>query len=101
LMEGVKMWLSSQVYKNLFLNIYSWILTVTTLRSSLRMYVFLVYNKISFSRSLVCYKLTRPCFPNSLSYNSVWIWFPYGGSYTQCCSRNTEQSSRFFSFMCT
>jgi hypothetical protein len=61
-MESVKMWLRSrrqtsltQAYKSLFPDMTSVsILAVTTLSSSLSIYVFFVYNKILFSNFLFC-----------------------------------------------
>jgi hypothetical protein len=80
-MEGAKTWLSSQVadfltqaYKNLFPDTTTAsILVVTTLRSSLSMYVFFVYNnyfplpacfvdsslEVTFRKALVCYSMYK------------------------------------------
>jgi hypothetical protein len=69
-MEGIETWLNSQgetslaqVYINLFPDTTNAsIPAVTMLRSSLNIYVFVVYNIVHFSHFLFCYPLTEVTF---------------------------------------
>jgi hypothetical protein len=58
LIRGVKTWLNSQAYKNLFPDTSASIPAVTTLRSSLSMYVFFVYN--NFFSLVACFRKRFP-----------------------------------------